>query len=239
MKEPYLELSRTKRGGLLLFFYRCIRLLGIIFGNKRILKIVLSLYWVLKRAGYGLSSLVNTMTFQNEVQALNFDFLNSKIKSTDVIVDFACGTGRHFELIGEKCKKYIGIDRDETHIKNNKERQPSATWITGSIEQLYQLENPDGVILSNILEHLDDPGELLQALKQKTSYLLIEVPDFECDPLNISAANNGVRWYTDADHVREYTTRSLNKLLFDSGWDNMETVQRNGSIGSYAINRSL
>jgi hypothetical protein len=56
------------------------------------------------------------------------------------------------------------------------------------------------------------------------------VPDFEHDPLNWVRVKQACRFYTDGDHVREYTLNILSEQLEKTGWRTSFVQQRHGSM---------
>jgi len=56
------------------------------------------------------------------------------------------------------------------------------------------------------------------------------VPDFESDPLNIVRLAEGCAFYSDADHVREYTEEILNAQLTRNGWVVLENRKSGGAV---------
>ena len=78
----------------------------------------------------------------------------------------------------------------------------------------------------------DDTDGFLRELHPFTNTLIVEVPDFAADPLNAARWHEGVRWYSDADHVREYTAESLAALLQGAGWVISSVERRGGTIAA-------
>ena len=154
------------------------------------------------------------------------------------VLDLACGFGRLAILSMKVGCKVCGVDADSTAITHLKNSEPEGNWICEDILSFKPSFEPDWVILSNILEHLEDPEEFLKQTREFANKIIVEVPDFDSDPLNYSASVLGVRWYSDADHVREYTIEALKDLLDRTGWLVTKQVLRGQSIGVTAIRKS-
>ena len=88
----------------------------------------------------------------------------------------------------------------------------------------------DLVLMIHFLEHIENPSELLKGLRQKTKRIVIEVPDFEGDPLNYPRLWTGEPFYYDTDHIREFTLTELLSLLKDTGWHAVHTSQKGGTL---------
>lgn len=71
----------------------------------------------------------------------------------------------------------------------------------------------DYVLLIHVLEHIDNPELLLMEVRGNCSKLVIEVPDHESNALNWTRRKLGRPYYSDADHVREYSLDLITKQL--------------------------
>ena len=60
--------------------------------------------------------------------------------------------------------------------------------------------------------------------------LVVEVPDFDADPLNLVRRDLGCVWYTDGDHVREYTRSVLKQHMERNGWTPVQWEFRGGMM---------
>jgi hypothetical protein len=124
----------------------------------------------------------------------------------------------------------LGIDYDSGRIE-----VASRTFAANPRVQFrhYDLTNPwpkdavgDVATLIGVLEHVDDADGLLQRLHAVAPVLIVEVPDTDSTPLNWTRRELGARWYTDNDHVREYTRPLLQAQLCRTGWAPVEWVHR-------------
>jgi hypothetical protein len=89
----------------------------------------------------------------------------------------------------------------------------------------------DVVCLIGVLEHLDHPVSFLQSLRTVAPTLIVEVPDVEANPLNWARRRlPGCPWYSDADHVREYSRDSLLEHLARANWTADLIVQKGGMV---------
>ncbi len=229
------EMPREKDGFVLLFIYRLIRVAAIILGNRRVLKVILRAHWVIKRSGWALSTFEKDLHFASNTQAVDRNLLSRVLKPGDKVLDLACGFGRLAIMSIELGAEVCGVDLDHAAVKSLKREHPEGTWIHANILNFEPSEKPDWIILSNILEHLDDDLAFLKKIKGMTKGIIVEVPDFESDPLNYPASVLGVRWYSDADHVREYSLPTLKVLMSRAGWQITESISRGHSIGVIAV----
>jgi trans-aconitate methyltransferase len=88
----------------------------------------------------------------------------------------------------------------------------------------------DVVLLVHVLEHVDDPDALLRMLREHATLVIVEVPNFESDPLNSVRLSLGSPYFADADHVREYTAPVLREQLLRNGLHVVEEAVRGASL---------
>ncbi len=58
-------------------------------------------------------------------------------------------------------------------------------------------EHFDVVLLVHVLEHIDDAPALLKSLPPLARSLIVEVPDFEANPLNVLRHHFGLPYFGD------------------------------------------
>jgi Methyltransferase domain len=96
----------------------------------------------------------------------------------------------------------------------------------------------DIALLIYVLEHIENPDSLLQAISLIAPTLIIEVPDFESDALNLVRQTLDSPYYSDADHIREYTLDILHQQLERNGWQIDYSERLKGSILAIARHNS-
>jgi SAM-dependent methyltransferase len=139
-------------------------------------------------------------------------FLYEHIKPTDRVLEIGCSAGRVLSKIN--AAERVGIDTDAKAIERGCKEHPELTLLCADA-RAYSGDF-DVVILSHVLEHIDDPEALLKSLSFDRLY--VEVPDFEVTPLNAIRAERGLIAYTDADHVAEFTRDELEALFRSCGF---------------------
>jgi SAM-dependent methyltransferase len=154
-----------------------------------------------------------------------------------VILDCGCGRGFYLNMFRaiSRCRLF-GLELDsEIVVKGwrNVGHFPGITVTQASIyEQPYQSGSFDGVILSEVLEHIDDDvrglKEILRVLKPG-GVVAITVPNanypFWWDPINKTLETlfhrpirKGVLSGIWANHVRLYTAEQLRRAVLEAGF---------------------
>jgi 2-polyprenyl-3-methyl-5-hydroxy-6-metoxy-1,4-benzoquinol methylase len=186
-------------------------------GVKTKQKIYLNLEWLFDRLAHENSfRLYDESTHPVRVQTKNF--LLSKIKITDRVLDLGSDKGVMTNYIATKAARVVGIDNVEASVLEAKAtyQKPNLEFITA--DALDYLNNTkeefDVLILSHILEHLDNPKEFIFSFKRFFKYIFIELPDFDKTYSNHYRNNLSMQLiYTDDDHVTEFDRDELTQLI--------------------------
>jgi SAM-dependent methyltransferase len=211
-----MKFQRKKRRNLLLsLFYKVDKILPLSKSGK--LRFYLDLEWIFERLAHEQSFRV----FRNRehpVRTISVDFLLRHLRDSDDVLDIGCNCGDLTSLISKKARQITGIDYNASLIAEAREKfkDSGITFIAAdAIEYLEKnYHRFDVIILSHILEHLDDPGLLLELCKSRCSHIYLELPDLERTHLNIYRQKvNSSLIYSDSDHIWELDRREAQALL--------------------------
>lgn len=131
------------------------------------------------------------------------------------ILDFGCGSGRTVRLL-----RSIGVDAfgfEPDHIAR-KCAAANGTDLAGSMKEFEHIRF-DGIIMSHVLEHLEDPvaqlAELQSKLLDENSRLLISVPNAQSRQAELF----GSAWigYDMPRHRWHFTPNTLGRLIEKAG----------------------
>jgi SAM-dependent methyltransferase len=152
-----------------------------------------------------------------------------------VIIDLGCGSGDLIHQLSEKFDEYelIGIEPSASgsrisKLKNSKVEIIQSDIIKDTLSDR-ALSRADVVICTEVLEHLDNPIELMSALSSKIGVgtkILLTVPGGPRSKFDIHIG-----------HRRHFSKRRLLGLLVENGFTNVE-VRRAGFPG-HNIYKSL
>lgn len=195
--------------------YRLQKLLPL--GTKSKLKLFLNLEWIFDRLSHETSFSIYSPE-NHPFRKFSKKFILENIDPESTVLDLGCNLGDISFMMAEKAKEVVGIDYDQTAIEKAK-----ATYQLPNLQFYhreaydYLMENPrqfDTLILSHILEHLDNPEEFLQKFKGFFKKIYIELPDYDRTYLNQYRKDAGLSLiYTDDDHISEFDRDELDALL--------------------------
>jgi SAM-dependent methyltransferase len=198
-------------------FYRLHKILPL--SNKAKFKFYMNMSWIFERLSHEMS-FKNYSTDNHPVRLFPKKFIYKYIDKDFTVLDLGCASGEISKTIAEKAKKVIGIDYDKYAIEKAKSMHKATNLEFYHGEAFEFLKNNkdqfDLLVLSHILEHLDNPKEFILKFKDFFRYIYIELPDFDKSYLNHYRKDLNMQLvYTDNDHVSEFDRYELRKLLED------------------------
>ena len=113
-------------------------------------------------------------------------FFVDNIEHDDVVLDLGCGNGLVTLDVSEKAKEVVGVDLNEDNIKaakDNLQKRQSGNVkfiLADALKKRFDMKF-DKIILSNILEHIENRMEFLTQLRELSSVILLRVPMLDRD----------------------------------------------------------
>lgn len=211
-----IKISREKpKNRLLSLIYILEKILPI--SDKAKFKLFLNLEWIFNRLSHELSFKYYS-TEEHPILHYTKIFMLENINNTDVVLDLGCNLGDISFTIAEKAKEVTGIDinKEAINIANKRYNKSNLKFYNKEAREFLK-EAPikfNVLILSHILEHLDNPKAFISDFKDGFEKIYIEVPDFDRYYLNKYRQDlNLPLIYTDNDHVSEFDRDEIKSLL--------------------------
>jgi 2-polyprenyl-3-methyl-5-hydroxy-6-metoxy-1,4-benzoquinol methylase len=150
------------------------------------------------------------------------------------LLDLACGEGMMTSYFANEFERVVGVDAASIHLNKAKERLPSVEFHHALIEEFETEEKFDNVFLLMILEHVQDPVQILKkaaSFLKEDGNLIVHVPNanainrrlavkmgtlLSCDELSPFDINV-------VGHRRAYDLASLQKDVKDAGLQTLKT----------------
>lgn len=144
-------------------------------------------------------------------------FFVENIVDGEKVLDVGCGYGEVARSIARlrPKSKVLGVDInadniDKALIANN---PLNLEFVNADATKIQRSDSFDVVVLSNVLEHIDQRVSLLKSLRKNTgaSKFLIRVPLFERDWQIAMRKKLGTYYFSDPDHKIEHTLNEFSK----------------------------
>jgi 2-polyprenyl-3-methyl-5-hydroxy-6-metoxy-1,4-benzoquinol methylase len=155
----------------------------------------------------------------------------------DTVLDIGCGNGALSFDIAKKAVKVVGIDSNKKNIEFAKQRFSASNieYVVGDAVKELPNKRFDIIILSNVLEHIENRIEFLNRIKSLAPKILIRVPMLNRDWITLYKKELGVEWKLDKSHYAEYTLKSFKQELKKAGLFIKEYSIQFGEIWSIII----
>lgn len=147
------------------------------------------------------------------------EWFTQRINSNWFVLDAGCGNGTLTFDISQVAMGVMGIDIEEDNIKIARERcsRDNVEFICGDITTCVIDFEADCIVLSNVLEHIEDRRGFLDKLKEVSRNFLIRVPMFNKDWITPYKKEMGIEWRLDNTHYTEYTQESFHEEMQSVG----------------------
>jgi len=211
-------------------FYRIQKIIPIT--NTMKFRLFLNLEWIFDRFAHELSFKIYTPE-QHPIRQVSKSFLLKNISNENTVLDLGCNLGDISFIIAEKAKEVIGIDYNSFAIEKAKNIyvKDNLEFINKEALDYLKTNNKkfDILILSHILEHIEEPKDFLLTYKGFFTKIYIEVPDFERYYLNKYRKDLKMDLiYSDNDHVSEFDRNEIQEMLKEC---NIEIIEEEFKYG--------
>jgi SAM-dependent methyltransferase len=170
------------------------------------------------------------------------DFFVERIRPGEHVLDLGSGKGElAHDLVTRARARVVGVDNDRSHLAfaRSRFRDEQLEFVEGDLRNGIPAGHFDAVVLSNVLEHLEERLKLLRAVVASAtpSRLLFRVPVFARDWTVPLKQEVGLPAYWDPDHEVEYDPETFRAELGEAGLEVTELVLRWGEIWAVAVPR--
>lgn len=194
------------------------RVIGNKFIGKKLIIICLKLHNFLYRLSSILAIELNNGLHPKHRIIKYKEWFLDQVLDDEVVLDIGCNTGSLVNLVSSKAKFVYGIDINLKYLEQARERikkdnidffQADATIFDYS-----NFEPVDVILLSNVLEHIEDRITFLQKILKQVKWrtspkILIRVPMIDRDWLVIYKKELNIDHRLDRTHYTEYSFSSF------------------------------
>ena len=167
------------------------------------------------------------------------DFFCSRLQSGERVLDIGCGSGALTYDMAQKAGALVtGMELSEANYRQAVKNfsHPRVTYIHGDALKDLPINSFDTVVMSNVLEHLEDRVGFLRLVQERVSprCWLLRVPTYERDWRVPLMEEIGIDYRLDSSHHIEYTQETFIEELAAAGLEVVHLEIRWGEIWSEA-----
>ena len=146
-------------------------------------------------------------------------FFIDNVEPNDTVLDIGCGKGELTFDLAKKAKNVVGVDFNEKSINlsKNKFSAFNIKYFLGDVTKDLPDQKFDVLVLSNVLEHIENRIEFLNKIKKLGNKILIRVPMINRDWITLYKKELGLEWRLNRGHFTEYTLESFKKEIEQAG----------------------
>jgi hypothetical protein len=155
------------------------------------------------------------------------------------VLDVGCGGGQLLSAARERGAVPCGFD---VAVHAQEACRALGIEVVARIEDLGR-RTFDGAVMSHMLEHVGDVGGVLRQLRDRTSWLCIEVPNVTSLRARLSTSLTRARFGADERHrafpihLSYFSPATLRRALDDAGYD--VVAMRTAGGGKAAVKRAF
>ncbi len=140
-----------------------------------------------------------------------------QFKSAGSAFEMGCGDGLMLAMLRDLGWRVLGSERTEAAARAARERH-GVEVLAGGLELVDPAQKFDLLILNQVLEHLDDPGQVVAGLASRLApggKLIVGVPNFG----SWQARFSGAKWFhlDPPRHLHHFSLSSLGALMRNHG----------------------
>jgi len=147
------------------------------------------------------------------------EFFLSNISENDSILDIGCGNGAVAYDLSKKACRIVAIDISEKNIETAKKKfkNDNLEYLIGDATKHDFRDKFDAIVLSNVLEHIENRVEFLSKIKSMAPKILVRVPLITRDWLAVYKKENRFEYRLDQTHFIEYTEENFKEEIEKAG----------------------
>ena len=147
-------------------------------------------------------------------------FFVDNVSEGNTVLDVGCGNGFLAYDVAKKAKRVVGIDINKKNIEFAKKhyKRGNLEFIVGDATKYQFNESFDVIILSNVLEHIENRVEFLKKLRNVAPKFLIRVPLITRSWLPVYLKELGYEYRLDKTHYIEYTEEEFFEEIEEAGF---------------------
>jgi len=162
------------------------------------------------------------------------EFFTARLSPGEKVLDIGTGTGFLAYVMAETGAEVTGIELvgEKVDFARKRFSRPNLRYMHGDALRDLPDESFDTVVMSNVLEHIEDRPGFLRSVQERLRPVrwLLRVPMFERDWRVPMARELGLQWMSDDTHFTEHTEAEFRAELARAGLEVRHFETRWGEI---------
>jgi len=154
------------------------------------------------------------------------------------VVDLGGGTGVASRLAAHRASRVLYVDKSSANTQIAQKECEGLTNVTfevGEALEVLRMRGPfDIALMLHMLGFEKDPEAALGMMRKQARRVVVEVPDFNADPLNAVRLEEGRPCYHDELYLVEFSCDGLQACLEAAGWRVGEISSSHGALFAVA-----
>ena len=166
-------------------------------------------------------------------------FFVDNVAENDIVLDVGCGNGALSYDIARKARFVEAVEKEEKNIKICREKysRENIKYVMADINDYVTERKISLIILSNVLEHIDDRRILLKRLGSISSRIFIRAPLITRDWIALYKKELGLQYMLDKSHKIEYTIEEFIREIEEGGFEIQKYSVQFGEIWAAVVKK--
>ncbi len=230
------SMPRTKPRHLGVSLAYCLyRALRRVAPKRWLLRALLDAEWITRQVAW--DCVWSTLPPEDALQRTRphvIEFLEQAVVPGASVIDLGGGTGVVSRLAARRAARVLYVDRSAINARVARRECDGATNISfeiGEALEVLRARGPfDVALMLHVLGFNEDPVALFETVRRWAQRVIVEVPDFDADPLNGVRLVEARPCYHDELYVVEFSRDGLQACLEAAGWRVTRIDARDGAL---------
>lgn len=148
------------------------------------------------------------------------DFFCNNVSKNDRVLDIGCGNGSLAKDVAQYAKTVTGVEIDQKLVEKAGRQNLASNLEYRCADATKDLSNEkfDVIIMSNVLEHINDRVNFLKRIRPLADKFLFRVPMIDREWVTLYKKELGLDYRLDTTHFTEFTLAQFKEEFEQAGY---------------------